>query len=275
MGVRCPKCHQALDLEAGHCASDHRFTWENGVLVLLPDALRRQLDAIYQHRQGVTLPPIPDYNRLPWSLKKQHFEWRMRCHDAEVVQRLIDGGPPARQILEIGAWNGWLTHRLARAGHQVTAVDYTSHPTDGLGAIVHYDTDWLAIQMDLTDLSIFEPDYDLVIVNHGLHLFSDPAAYIRQARRLLKPGGQLVLLSLTFYRDPGQRRQQLAQLTRTFEQQYGVPFLLKPSRGYMDSDDKTALAALGIRLRRYPQRWQANLKALLNPAAPAYYYGVG
>lgn len=177
------------------------------------------------------------------------------------------------QVLEIGAWNGWLTHHIARAGYDVIAADYSAHPSDGLGAKQYYSVDWLAIQMDLSDLSIFDPCFDVVIINHGLHLFPDPVSYVEQARTRLKPGGKLILLNLTFFRDPSQRKAQFTTVSETFQQKYGVPMLLKPSRGYMDFDDKAKLEAAGIKLHTYSGRRKANLKASLIKTAPAYFYG--
>lgn len=274
MSVLCPRCHRPIDVQNRTCASGHTFDLENGVLVLMDESMRHHVQAIYRHREGVQreLPTITDYNRLPCSLAKQHFEWRLRCQDVGIVSRLLNQDEGS--ILEIGAWNGWLTHHLVRTGYDVTAIDYTTHPDDGLGAKRHYDADWLAIQMDLTDLSVFDPCFDAVIINHGLHLFPDPVTTVKQAQHLLKPGGLLILLNLTFFRNPSQRIAQHQALAETFQKRYGVPFLLRPSRGFMDSGDKAKLKAMGIKFYRYAQRWKANLKSFWVQSAPSYFYGV-
>ena len=38
------------------------------------------------------------------------------------------------RVLDVGAGNSWLSHRLASFGHQVVAVDRLDDELDGLGA---------------------------------------------------------------------------------------------------------------------------------------------
>jgi 2-polyprenyl-3-methyl-5-hydroxy-6-metoxy-1,4-benzoquinol methylase len=275
--VLCPKCHQPIDPTAFICSNQHQFHSENGVLNLLDEGLRQQIDLIYQHRAQVArkLPEIADddYNHLPYALAAQHFEWQMRAYDADVVLKLLKSRP-RQTVLEIGAWNGWLTHLIAEQGNTVTAVDYFAHPTDGLGAKQHYRVQWSAVKMDITDLSLFEQQFDVIVINHGLHFFPDPVGYVEQVRRLVAPGGLLILIGLTFFRDPTNRRAQVKNLVEQSEKDFGHSLFIKPTRGYMDFADKAKLQAMGIRLYQHRQLWKANLKGRLITGAPAYFYGV-
>jgi 2-polyprenyl-3-methyl-5-hydroxy-6-metoxy-1,4-benzoquinol methylase len=261
-------------LQTGVCISGHIFLRENGVIDLMNPDMKEHIRAIEKHRLTVIqqLPTINDYNGLPFSLSHQHFEWLIRAHDVRKVLNLIRSRTE-QNILEIGAWNGWLTHHLARAGHDVVAIDYTADEHDGLGAKIHYDVNWTAIQMDLTNLSVFDCRFDMIVINHGLHFFSDPVDYVQEVKKLLKPNGLLILLNLTFYRNPARRIVQVEKLTSDFIEAYGMSIFLKPTRAYMDFEDKHQFQKQGITLRLYRHLWRANLKARMRKTAPAYYYG--
>jgi SAM-dependent methyltransferase len=275
MNILCPICQTPIDPETLCCADGHQFQSHNGVLSLLDTSMERQFDAIYHHLETSHrhLPKITDYNALPYELAKKHFEWRLRSYDADIVLQLLINRRQ-QNILEISPWNGWLSHHLVKSGHKLTAIDYFAHLDNGLGAKRHYDADWQAIQMDLTDLSILEPCFDVVIINHGLHFFPDPATHLIQARDLLLPGGLLIIINATFYRNPVKRIQQVKSLEDDFFEVYGLPIFLKPTRGYMDFTEKAQLQVVGVRFSAYRQLWRANLKAMLIRTAPSYFYGI-
>lgn len=275
MKILCPTCRTLFNLAAFRCANGHQFQSQDGVLNLLDDTMTEQLDAIYHHLKTNRrdLPEIIDYNALPHTLAQQHHEWRLRSYDVDLVMQLL-GKRRQQSILEISPWNGWLSHHLAKAGHLLTAVDYFAHPDEGLGAKRHYDADWQTIQMDLTDMTILQSRFDIVIINHGLHFSPDPVAHIIQARDLVLPGGLLIILNATFYRNPANRIEQVESMVDEFFNDFGLPIFLKPTRGYMDFAVKVQLEGEGIRFRAYRNLLLANLKALILRTNPSYYYGV-
>jgi len=264
MSKGCPICQQMI----GQSSPEH-----NGVCLAISDKMREHVSALYQHRTETTLPANTDYNQLPFNMCDQDFVWRIRCFDARWIKRQLSD-QTGLNILEIGAWNGWLSHHLARAGHQLTAIEYSDHPTDGLGAKQRYDADWHTIQMDAADLSIFKTQFDVIIINHGLHYFPGPVDYVQTARALLAPGGRLFLLNLIFYKDPSQRIQQIERQSTAFEREQGYSYFVHPSRGYMDIQDRDHMMKMDINMRPYPIMWRANLKARWKSTAPRYCYGI-
>src|SRR4051812_41670551 len=110
--------------------SGHGVKLQDGVLALMSDEFERHmrdfLPAFSQMRGADSkrlLDPIA-YPQLPYGPGAAgHFEWRLRGYDLDVIQRLLHSRGP-RRILDVGAWNGWLSHRLAAQGHSVTAIDY-------------------------------------------------------------------------------------------------------------------------------------------------------
>lgn len=271
-------CREPLDENTLSCANGHRFSYEDGVLVLLEEAFSRRLAAFLapfsqlRAAEGRRLSDPTAYPLLPYGeAVADELEWRLRRYDLAVVNRLLRGRLRQR-VLDIGAWNGWLSHRLATMGHEVTAIDYFVDEYDGLRARKFYPTRWLAIQMNLEDLDVLDQQFDVVIVNRCLQFFADPASYAAAALEKVASGGLLVLTGLAFLRDPRHRIEGLAEL-RSQLHRHGLDFF-KPMKGYLDLGDRARLQALGVALRPYPQLWRANLKALLIPTAPRYAYGI-
>jgi SAM-dependent methyltransferase len=276
--LHCPTCYQPLHPQRLACANGHAFALTDGVLSLLDAPFARRLqrfnEALAQYRAetGRRLLDPALYAQLPFAAAlRPQFEWRLRRYDWAVVQKWIGTRP--QRVLDIGAWNGWLSYRLTLLGHEVTAVDYFTDPYDGLAAKQFYPVDWQAIQMDLTDLSPLPPVFDAIILNRCLAFFSDPVAYLAQVQAKLAPGGRILLTGLAFYDNPSAKAQAVAAMTENYRQQYGLEMFLNPTRGYLDKEDRRQLAAAGIRLTPYPQLFLANLKAWLLPQHPRYYYG--
>jgi 2-polyprenyl-3-methyl-5-hydroxy-6-metoxy-1,4-benzoquinol methylase len=279
MSLLCPNCRAPIDPATLACAGGHRFGCEDGVLVLLEEEFGRRLRAFVEtlvrfrtaENKRLTDPAI--YEHLPFALARENIEWRARCYDLAIIRRLI-AGRARQRILDVGASNGWLSHQLALLGHDVTAVELFTDEYDGLKAKKFYSTNWCAIQMDLADLAVLNERYDAVIVNHGLPFYPDPAACVDGARARVAAGGLLILIGLAFFRDPGARARVLAARQRAYRERYGADFFLRPTRGYLDFDDKARFAALGVRMHLHPRLWRANLKSLVRPTSPRYYYGV-
>jgi SAM-dependent methyltransferase len=259
LSLYCPTCRQPLHVERSICPNGHTFAVTDGVLSLLDAQFARRLqrfnEALAQYRAETGRRLLDPARRYDWA----------------VVQKWIGTRP--QRVLDIGAWNGWLSYRLTLRGHEVTAVDYFTDPYDGLAAKQFYPVDWQAIQMDLTDLSPLPPVFDAIILNRCLAFFSDPVAYLAQVQTKLAPGGRILLTGLAFYDDPSAKAQAVAAMTDNYRQQYGLELFLNPTKGYLDGADRRQLAAAGVRLTPYPQLFLANLKAWLLPQHPRYYYG--
>jgi 2-polyprenyl-3-methyl-5-hydroxy-6-metoxy-1,4-benzoquinol methylase len=279
MSLLCPECRQTLDPATLACPMGHRFGQRDGVLVLLQDEFGRRLQrfaaelgAIRAAENRARLDRSA-YEELPFAAAvARDPEWRLRRHDIAVLSKRLASAPPLR-ILDVGAWNGWLSHRLAARGHAVTAVDYFADAYDGLGARRLYSTTWRAIQMDIADLSLLDETYDLVVLNRCVQFFTDPVAYVASAQQRVAAGGSLVLTGLHFFRAPGAKARQVAALRRHYHEKYSFELFLRPTRGFLDHTDREGLRRLGVTLRPYPQLWLANTRAVFFGSRPRHYHG--
>lgn len=274
MHILCPVCREYLPTNTLTCANGHIFSrTSDGIPNLLSPTLSARLDAIASHRERVRvgLPTITDYDGLPYNMAHTGFEWRGRAQSADMVLRYIAKYQP-KTILEIGGWNGWLTHHMAKSA-SVLAVDFFADAIDGLGAMRHYQSRWERLQMDITDLTILADRFDMVVINNGIHLLPDPIGTIRQAIGLVADGGMLIALELPIYRNPEKRIAQIRRIETQFTAQGGVGSLfLHPTKGYLDRSHRAEMTQLGIKLHLY-RRYKAIAKALIMPTAPMVLVG--
>ncbi len=279
MTYLCPTCRTPLD-DACVCANGHAFAQNDGVLALLDAAFAAQLAAFCEPfermRAGAAMQLLNPavYQRLP-ATPPGHppHEWRLRRCDLALLRRLLRRRP-RQTILDVGAWNGWLSNRLAGDGHTVTAVDYFGGEYDGLRARKFYTSSWQAVQMDLLDLPVLGQAFDVIVLNRCVQFFPQPAAAVAQAQALLAAGGLLILTGLELFHDPRAKAARVAHSLRSHRQRYGFELFLRPTKGYLDLADKAQLEAQGVQIKPYWQLLPANLKALLRPTLPRHCYGV-
>ena len=146
---------------------------------------------------------------LPWPDPGHPLAWewyiRAASFDCLVEQVLsLDPGIGLR-VLDLGAGQAWLSRRLALLGHRPVAVDLSSHPTLGLGAAGLLQADLPApfptLLADFDRLPLADHQADLVVYNASFHYSSDYGDSLREALRVLAPGGRIVIMDSPVYRD--------------------------------------------------------------------------
>ena len=105
---------------------------------------------------------------------------------------------PAITVADLGAGEGLLGELLARRCKKVIAVD-NSEKIVAFGAAKAKKNGLKNLEFrqgDLQNPPIEDGTVDLVILSQALHHAEDPALALRGAHKILKPGGQILILDL-------------------------------------------------------------------------------
>jgi len=280
MKLLCPNCHTHLNMESYICKNNHRFKTDDGILILLEDKFAQKLNSrlsrfsdIRKNKLGEYLKP-QDYPLLPYGdAVSGNVEWRLRQIDLEIMLPLIKERKGQR-VLEVGPYNGWLTHRMAELEMDVTAIDYFIDDLDGLKAKKYYREKWKSIQMDIRDLSIIDEKFDIIVLNRCLQFFEDPAEYFVSLKEKVTQNGMIILSGLQFFKNPQEKQKQLEKVKSDFRHEHNFDYMLVPIKGYLDFEDKQKLNLQNVNLHPYSKLIVNNLKSLIKPSLPRHYFGV-
>lgn len=97
-------------------------------------------------------------------------------------------GGPGLRVLDLGCRTGALTQSYA-AGNTVTGVDVDRDALERARARLGIETVWADVE---SELPFDSGSFDVVVAGELLEHLADPAAAVRNARRVLRPGGRLV-----------------------------------------------------------------------------------
>lgn len=113
---------------------------------------------------------------------------------SEMLLRLL----PPLVIADLGAGEGTLSLLLAQRAKQVIAVDSSEKMVEyGRGLAQRNEVENLDYRLgDLEELPIADGEVDLVLMHQTLHHALHPRKAVEEAWRVLKPGGNIVILDL-------------------------------------------------------------------------------
>jgi HemK-related putative methylase len=273
--LACPRCGLALaaDGDAAWCAEcGESYARRDGIWRFLLPERERELRPFLSDYQAVraregwgaadasyyrALPQVPrdDPQRAIWRLRRRSFATLL-----EQVIEPIERGRPAVKTLDLGAGNGWLAARLAERGHVVAAVDRQDGQRDGLGAHVHYRAGFTPIQAEFDRLPLAGDQFDLVVFNAALLSAAVYARTLREALRVLRPDGALVVVDTPVYHDARSGAQMLRERQQRFAAEHGIAGVALPCEGFLSYRRIGELAAelgLGARLLAPRGAWRA------------------
>ncbi|MEO8552102.1 MAG: methyltransferase [Kofleriaceae bacterium] len=122
----------------------------------------------------------------------------------KVIEALAIG--PGSRVADIGAGSGLLTVHLARAvapNGRVIATDIDGAVLDALAARMKAAglsqvVERRVVTADKPELE--DATYDAILLAEVDHYFLDPAAWLRDAAKALKPGGRIVISNRVYHR---------------------------------------------------------------------------
>ncbi len=105
---------------------------------------------------------------------------------------------PKLEVADFGCGSGVLTQELSRWARHVTAIDKSPAALEQAKARLGREkrSNVTFVEADLHQLPAGLPKHDLVVISQSLHHVDEPAEVLREAARLLKPNGRLVVLEL-------------------------------------------------------------------------------
>ncbi|MGH7898911.1 MAG: class I SAM-dependent methyltransferase, partial [Candidatus Binatia bacterium] len=192
----CPSCGTAGGIH-------HQGAWiwrkcpstDCGLLWLDPlpeaDAVSRAYDGYFTHRDPAPPPPVSFRHSLG------RFGGRAIARLARVeperakLRLMCLGGVSPGRLLDVGCGDGRETMRFRDLGWKVQGVD-----TDPLAAERARARCGLDVRVGSLESSRLAPEtFDAVILSHVLEHALDPLGLLREALRLLEPGGRLVAIT--------------------------------------------------------------------------------
>ncbi|HLJ49123.1 MAG TPA: class I SAM-dependent methyltransferase [Bryobacteraceae bacterium] len=177
-------------------------------------------------------------NSSQWDIRGRSY----RHFERKILRAWEQESKGPLQILDLGAGNGWMSHRLRGHGHMPVALDIFTDPRDGLLAARRYSPDLPLIESDFNMLPFAGASFDVIIYNASIHYSPDYRRTLAEARRCLRPGGRFVIIDSPIYkaREHGERMRE--EKHQQFKQQYGFRSDAVPSIEFLD---EPAIAELG------------------------------
>jgi SAM-dependent methyltransferase len=207
-------------------------------------AIRHQFLQEYRHirhAEGRGSENSAYYRALPFCNRTDPNAamWRMRAKTfSYFVKNVLE--PVERQkrlpldILDLGAGNCWLSHRLTLRHHRPVAIDIFSDEKDGLGAARHYRNPPATIESDFDNLPLPANRFDLAVFNASFHYSVDYVRTLAEVRRCLRNGGLVVIFDSPIYRVPEHGTRMVVEKHATFLRQYGFRSDAIPSIDFLD-----------------------------------------
>jgi len=158
----------------------------------------------------------------------RQWEVRARTFDAflqRVVGPMSAGIKRPLRILDLGAGNGWLSHRLCGLGHDCTAVDIRDDAVDGLGSAAALARDWpgrfACVTASFETLPLEPGQFDITLFNASLHYAQDLGRVLREAMRVTRTAGTLAVMDSPFYRRDQDGRAMVVEKRASGRKQFG------------------------------------------------------
>ena len=123
-----------------------------------------------------------------WHLATDHPIALLRAENRLRSPWIANLLPSPSKVLDMGCGAGFLAHDLAKLGHEVVGIDLSEQ---SLAIAKKIDTTKKIqyLQADVTKTPFETASFDAIFAMDLLEHLEDPAALIREASRLLKPGG--------------------------------------------------------------------------------------
>jgi SAM-dependent methyltransferase len=131
--------------------------------------------------------------KAPGAWAQEEFTWgQFGVPEAEVGAL---GEVDARDVVELGCGTAYVSAWLARRGARPVGVDVTPAQLATARTMqAEFGLDFPLVEASAEDVPLPDASFDLAISEYGASIWCDPERWLREAARLLRPGGRLVFL---------------------------------------------------------------------------------
>jgi ArsR family transcriptional regulator len=193
----------------------HDASWHRHLLALLPDdepVFGRDVERLRELRG------VPDAATVTGVANADD-----RALHRALVELTV--AAPLGDLLDIGCGHGRILKLLASRAGRVVGVDIDSDARRHARAqmlLAGIENSTLR-KGDMYELPFLDAKFDTIILDEVLGSSEDPAAALREARRLLRPGGRMLLLETCGKEDPTSLCQQFASWCKAVELRLSTP----------------------------------------------------
>ena len=101
-----------------------------------------------------------------------------------------------QDAIELGCGTGYVSNWMARRGAKCVGIDNSEKQLDTARRLAEeHDTELTLLHGNAETVPYPDASFDFAISEYGAAIWCDPYAWIPEAHRLLRPGGQLVFLA--------------------------------------------------------------------------------
>jgi len=112
---------------------------------------------------------------------------------------MLDGDLAGKDAIELGCGTAYVSAWLARRGARVVGIDNSAAQLDTARRLqVRHGVDFPLLHGNAEAVPYPDASFDFAISEYGACLWADPARWLPEAARLLRPGGRLVFLTNAF-----------------------------------------------------------------------------
>ena len=136
-----------------------------------------------------------------WSRMAGDFERRLHyvagTRNIEAIRKILAEQELAGRILELGCGNGTYSDILAGTADCLHVTDLSDQMVAFCRERLKSLTNAIVEKQDCIALSYDDASFDAAVLVNLLHVIAEPEKAIAESRRVLRPGGTLVVISFT------------------------------------------------------------------------------
>ncbi|MCD4812356.1 class I SAM-dependent methyltransferase [bacterium] len=144
---------------------------------------------------------IPGQKETYWSKFAEDFDKRneyvVGAETIGIVKEKLQRQKNLGSLLELGCGNGMYTQAIATGADNIIATDFSGEMLGAVKNALKGNPEIELEKADCLNLHYEDESFDSVFMANLIHVISDPGRALQEARRVLKPGGILLLLDFT------------------------------------------------------------------------------